>query len=112
MSESVSTSTQTGSTSAAKQGANEVGAGLQVTIPRAIPHGYNNNYTVRLTYADAFNLLITNAGGGTSHTFRTNSIYDPDYTATGHQPLMRDLWASQYDYYTVLACHYEIQIYN
>lgn len=112
MSESVSSSTQTGSTSAAKQGANEVGAGLQVTIPRSIPHGYNNNYTVRLTYADSMNLLITNAGGGTSYIFRTNSIYDPDYTGTGHQPLMRDLWASQYDYYTVLACHYEIQIYN
>ena len=111
MSESVSTGTQAG-TSSAKQGANEVGKGLQVTIPRAIPHGYNNNYTVRLTYADSFNVALTNAGGGEEWAFRTNSIYDPDYTGNGHQPLMRDLWASQYDYYTVLACHYHIELYN
>lgn len=112
MSESVSTGTQTGSTSAAKQGANEAGAGLQVTVPRNIPHLYNNNYTVRLTYADSFNMLLSNAGGGGTYTYRTNSIYDPDYTSAGHQPLMRDLWASQYDYYTVLACHYHIELYN
>ena len=87
MSESVSTSTQTG-TSAAKQGATEAGHGLEVTIPRNIPHLYNNNYTVRLTYADSFNMLLSNAGGGANYTFRTNSIYDPDYTSAGHQPLM------------------------
>ena len=68
MSESATTSTQTGS-GAAKQGANEVGKGLQVTIPRAIPHGYNNNYTVRLTYADSFNIALTNAGGGEDYAF-------------------------------------------
>lgn len=111
MSESVSTSTQTG-TSAAKQGANEVGKGLEVTVPRNIPHLYNNNYTVRLTYADTFNITLSNAGGGAPWAFRTNSIYDPDYTGAGHQPLMRDLWASQYDYYTVLACHYHLEFYN
>lgn len=111
MSESASTGTQTG-TSAAKQGANEVGKGLEVTVPRNIPHLYNNNYTVRLTYADSFNRLVSNAGGGDNYAFRTNSIYDPDYTGGGHQPLMRDLWASQYDYYTVLACHYHIELYN
>lgn len=111
MSESASTGTQTGS-SAAKQGANEVGKGLEVTVPRNIPHLYNNNYTIRLTYADSFNRVVSNAGGGDNYAFRTNSIYDPDYTSAGHQPLMRDLWASQYDYYTVLACHYHIELYN
>jgi len=111
MSESVSTGTQTG-TAHARQGANEVGHGLEVTVPRAIPHLYNNNYTVRLTYADSFNRVVSNAGGGDHYAFRTNSIYDPDYTSAGHQPLMRDLWASQYDYYTVLACHYHIELYN
>ena len=111
MGESVSTGTQT-RISAATQGATEAGRGLEVTIPRNIPHLYNNNYTVRLTYADTFNLTLSNAGGGVPWAFRTNSIYDPDYTGTGHQPLMRDLWASQYDYYTVLACHYHLEFYN
>lgn len=108
------TGTQTGSKRSrtdAQDGANEVGRGLEVTIPKSIPHGYNNNYTVRLTYADNWRHDVT-YGSSNVQVFRTNSIYDPDYTGTGHQPLMRDLWASQYDYYTVLACDYEITLYN
>ena len=112
MSESRSGTTSTSGGTAAQQGAKQVGNGLQVTVPRAIPHGYNNSYTVRLTYTDALNLTVLSAAGYALYTWRTNSIYDPDYTGTGHQPLMRDLWASQYDYYTVLACHYKIELYN
>lgn len=104
--------TSSGTQTAAQDGAKQAGQGLQVTVPRNIPHGYNNNYTVRLTYADAFNVTISGNAGGTSYAYRTNSIYDPDYTGIGHQPLMRDLWASQYDYYTVLACHYTIEMFN
>lgn len=106
--------TQTGakrSRTDAQQGATEVGHGLEVTIPKNVPHGYNNNYTVRLTYADNWRHDVT-YGASNVQVFRTNSVYDPDYTGTGHQPLMRDLWASQYDYYTVLACDYEITLYN
>lgn len=38
-----------------------------------------------------------------SHVFRTNGIFDPDFTSTGHQPLMRDEWAVAYDQYRVLS---------
>lgn len=107
-----SSTTGTQTRSAAQKGAEQVGQGMQVVVPRAIPHGFNDQYTVRLSYADSFNMTIAGAGGGEEYLFRTNSIYDPDYTGIGHQPLMRDLWASQYDYYTVLACHYHIEIYN
>jgi len=44
--------------------------------------------------------------------FRMNSIFDPDYTGTGHQPFFRDMWASQYDYYTVIQCDYVIRLFN
>ena len=107
-----STVSRAPSGSAAAEGAKQAGQGLQVRVPRAIPHGYNNNYTVRLTYADALNLAVAGAAGSTSYIWRMNSIYDPDFTGTGHQPLMRDLWASQYDYYTVLACSYNIELFN
>lgn len=96
---------------AAQQGANEAGKGLAVTVPRNIPHIWNNNYTVRLTYADNYRHVF-NYGSAASQVFRTNSIFDPDFTGTGHQPLGRDLWASMYDYYCVLACHYQIKLYN
>lgn len=108
MSESRSTGTQT----AAQEGAKQVGQGLQVTVPRSIPHLYNNNYSVRLSYADAYNLTVSGSAGSSTRVYSTVSIYDPDVTGIGHQPLMRDLWASQYDYYTVMAFHYRIELYN
>ena len=110
MGESRSSGTQT--TSAAKEGAKQVGQGLTVTVPRSIPHGFNNTYTVRLTYADVTNHAFSGAAGSGSQYWSLNSIYDPNASGGGHQPLMRDLWASQYDYYTVLACHYHIEVYN
>lgn len=95
-----------------QQGASEAGKGLQVTNPpRQVPHIWNNNYTVRLTYCDTIRKDVS-YGAGTGHVFATNSIFDPDVTSTGHQPLGRDLWASMYDYYTVLECEYEIHCYN
>jgi hypothetical protein len=92
----------------------EIGSGLPVTKPpRHVPHGYNNNYTVRLTYADNFlHHAQQNGTGGIFQIFRMNSIFDPDQTGTGHQPMMRDLWASQYDYYTVISCQYQIKMFN
>ncbi len=98
-------------TTAAADGARQAGAGDQVTIPRHIPHVYNDHYSVRLTYADSIGKDVT-PGTGSYHVFATNSIYDPDVTGTGHQPLGRDLWVSQYEYYTVLACHYRIEVWN
>lgn len=109
MGESRTSSTQT---SAAKEGAKQVGQGLQVTVPRNIPHAYNNNFTVRLTYSDCVNLTFSAAAGSASRTLSMNSIYDPDYSGAGHQPHMRDLWASQYDYYAVLSATYHIEAYN
>lgn len=38
-----------------------------------------------------------------SHQFRTNSIYDPDYTSSGHQPYGFDQWSAVYGRYEVLA---------
>ena len=35
------------------------------------------------------------------HLFRCNSIFDPDYSGTGHQPYGRDIYASIYQHYKV-----------
>lgn len=112
MGESRTTGTQTTGQTSAQKGAAQVGQGLQVTVPRNIPHGYNNNYTVRLTYSDCVNITFSGSGGSASRYFSLNSIYDPDASGGGHQPLMRDLWASQYDYYAVLSTSYHIEAYN
>lgn len=108
-----STSRTTGTSKKLASAADQVGQGLAVTVPRSVPHLYNNTYTVKLTYADNFHHIIAQNGtaGGTQF-FRMNSIFDPDQTGVGHQPIMRDLWASQYDYYAVLQCDYTMRFYN
>lgn len=113
MSESRSVGTQTKrQRTDAEEGASEVGQGHLITIPRSIPHGFNNTYTVRLTYADAYYTDINCNGGSGSRLYSLTSIYDPDTSGAGHQPLMRDLWASQYDYYAVLATRVKIVFFN
>lgn len=113
MSEARSVGTQTNKRSRLADAAEQVGQGLLVTVPRNVPHLFNNTYTVKLSYADNFRHDIAqNGSASASQTFRMNSIFDPDITGTGHQPLLRDLWASQYDYYTVLECEYKIRMYN
>lgn len=110
-----STSRTTGTSTSKRlaSAADQVGQGLAVTVPRSVPHLYNNTYTVKLTYADNFRHDIAqNGSAGGTQFFRMNSIFDPDQTGTGHQPIMRDLWASQYDYYAVLQCDYTMRFYN
>jgi hypothetical protein len=50
---------------------------------------------LRFKYAEQVQL---DAGTGSIDTylFRTNSLYDPDQTGTGHQPYTYDQWASMY----------------
>lgn len=53
-----------------------------------------------LRYSITINLDPT-AGQVASHVFRSNSIFDPDYTATGHQPYGFDQYAALYNHYRV-----------
>lgn len=58
--------------------------------------------TAHLRYVD---VVSVNAGSAAiaSHVFRANSIFDPDFTSTGHQPLMRDEYALLYASYRVIS---------
>lgn len=58
--------------------------------------------TAHLCYVDAIS-LDTGTAAITSHVFRCNSIFDPDFTTTGHQPLMRDEYFLLYQSYRVLS---------
>lgn len=58
---------------------------------------------VRLRYVTSITLNVGTDGYPAIHTFRLNSINDPDWTATGHQPMGRDEWAFLYRSSTVLA---------
>jgi len=41
-----------------------------------------------------------------------NSIFDPDRSGAGHQPLYRDQLSAMYGRYRVFACAYRIDVYN
>ena len=43
------------------------------------------------------------SGSVNSWLFRCNSIHDPDYSSTGHQPSLHDLYAGLYSHYEVLS---------
>lgn len=64
-------------------------------------------------YADTDFALTVNAAGShqATYTFRGNSCYDPDYTATGVQPYGWDNWAgAQYQKYMVYASKIKLYI--
>ena len=66
---------------------------------------FGNNFTTTLNYADSYAISPAVVP---VHVLRMNSIYDPDYTTTGHQPMGRDQLAELYNRYRVLGFSYEV----
>lgn len=53
-----------------------------------------------LLYAEP-NVSVVTGQPASFHIFRSNSLYDPNQTAGGHQPMGYDQWAAFYDQYIV-----------
>lgn len=66
---------------------------------------FGSNFTTTLNYADSYAISPATVP---VHVLRMNSIYDPDYTTTGHQPMGRDQLAELYNRYRVLGFSYEV----
>jgi len=68
-------------------------------------NGFPDKYVCRLKYAELITLDATALGSAapTYHSFRANSLFDPNYTSVGHQPRGFDELASLYDHYTVIG---------
>jgi hypothetical protein len=62
---------------------------------------------VRMRYADSYTHTHT-SGALQTWLFRGNSVYDPDYTYTGHQPSGFDELAAFYQYYRVEASKIDV----
>jgi len=65
--------------------------------------GFPQSKLVKMRYVDCNLTLDPGAGLITSHVYSANSVYDPDITATGHQPMGHDQWSKIYRRYTVLS---------
>lgn len=71
--------------------------------PRVQRNPISRTATVRLKYCQ-YNVLNPAAAGVPAyHYFRLNSINDPDFTGTGHQPMGHDTYQSLYTHYYVVS---------
>jgi len=58
--------------------------------------------TVTMRYCETVNI---DAGTGlpSTHIFRANGIFDPNYSGIGHQPFGHDQWMAIYNHYEVVS---------
>lgn len=57
----------------------------------------------KLRYVDETYLDPPLGGAAAAVAYRANSIFDPDQSGVGHQPMGRDLWAQVYNHYLVIG---------
>ncbi len=68
---------------------------------------------VSLKYpSQALTITEAAAGAGTSYSFAVNSVFDPDFTGAGNQPIGYDQWSQFYGRYRVKALRYKIYMMN
>jgi len=80
------------------------------TLWKYSPTSYDNEKIVVLPYAM---FAATTSAASTVNAiqqFKINSVYDPDLTGAGNQPLGRDTWSAIYNYYKVLETHVNVSI--
>lgn len=56
--------------------------------------------------------LVTNLGNPAIYSFRLNSLYDPNYTGAGHQPIGFDQLTPIFNSYTVIGARANIKVWN
>lgn len=64
-------------------------------------------FTTKLKYVGNDTMNVGATGIPAAHVFRINSIYDPDFTTAGHQPMGFDQIAPLYDHWTVIGCKWK-----
>lgn len=64
--------------------------------PRRLP--------ITFTYNTRFSLTEAAAGTGTTYVFRLNSLYDPNLTGVGSQPVGYDQWSTLFNRSIVTRC--------
>ncbi len=86
-----------------------VSRGIRNLVP-SVGAGFPRSMEVTLAYSDFQLYQVQMSTLPILWTFALNSIYDPDVTFTGHQPMYRDQLAAIYSKYIVKKAHVEINM--
>ncbi len=68
---------------------------------RPVKTGLPNKMVMKMRYSDLISLDPV-AGGFALHVFRATSLFDPDFTSTGHQYMQYDQIGVLYDHSTII----------
>lgn len=79
-------------------------------VPRLISNniGLAPTKRVKLSYHESVGMTST-SGILAFHRFQLNTLFDPDISATGHQPFGRDQWAALYNKYLVTSATIKVK---
>lgn len=75
-------------------------------VPKHIANQMSDYATYTLKYTELYPDVSLGGSLKWYKQFRPNSIYDPNYSDVGHQPLGRDLLAAIYQHYRVLKAEF------
>lgn len=64
---------------------------------------------VRLPYVETLTIAAPGSGVAGTYVFRLNSLYDPNLTQTGHQPMQYDQLTGIYRSYIVRGCKVDLE---
>lgn len=73
-------------------------------------NGFAQQQVCKLRYVDTKTFTYNADGSLALHNFSCNSIFDPDFTGVGHQPLGHDQWQLIYKRYLVLGSKIMIRV--
>ena len=68
-------------------------------------NGQRHSEIVKLRYVETISLTSTSSQ---VYNYRANSVYDPNETSTGHQPMGFDQMALKYNHYLVLGARMKV----
>ena len=81
-------------------------------LPKQV-FGFPDSYRCKLAYNTTITLSPASGNGYfDSHTFRANSLFDPDYTGVGQQPTYFDQLSAVYERYRVIGCKMKLTVVN
>lgn len=76
---------------------------------QGVPNGIPRVRTCKLRYNEVISISAP-FGAVSSYQFRASSLYDPNSSGTGHQPMGYDTWATLYNHYQVSSSRIRIRL--